>query len=117
MILTALDSGLPKSAKVWRAWWYCYPVNALLYDEACGRVLLVVAQNFTYAIISFRAPMKLVALSLYIHAGFPRRAMNRFKADTQDGVDREETSSMWTAWVVKHTSNAMYAFPTDLKRF
>ena len=67
------------------------------------------------AIISFRAPMKLVALSLYIHAGFPRRAMNRFKADTQDGVDREDTSSMWTALVVKHTSNAMYAFPTDLE--
>uniref|UniRef100_A0A8D8E502 (northern house mosquito) hypothetical protein n=1 Tax=Culex pipiens TaxID=7175 RepID=A0A8D8E502_CULPI len=62
------------------------------------------------------APWKLRPLSEWISDGRPRRETKRRRAARNAAVVKSPTSSRWTAFVLKHTKTAMYAFCAAARR-
>ena len=66
---------------------------------------------------SLSAPVKFVPLSDQIFLGQPRTEMNRRRAKINVSVSKELTSSMWTAWLLKHRNMQPYTLITLQARF
>ena len=82
----------------------------LIFFEAQNSDMEVQLSFSPSSLISLSAPTKFVPWSFHMVLGIPRRQINRLTVAINAELVRSNSTSRWTALVVKQTNTATYAF-------